>query len=62
MKFEDVGSHVQKGDETVARDQGAARAISVSLAYFLAHIPTDLPVLFILLSISCHCSPSSTPG
>lgn len=30
MKFDDDGANVQQGDSTVQRDQGAARAISVS--------------------------------
>lgn len=31
MKFDDEGANVQKGDEAIDRNQGAARAISVSI-------------------------------
>ena len=31
MKFDDAGAKVQEGDGSVDRNQGAARAISVSL-------------------------------
>lgn len=34
MKFDDAGSSVQQGDGFVNRNQGAARAISVSFSFF----------------------------
>ena len=37
MKFDDEGSNVQQGDGSVDRSQGAARAISVSIASSLSN-------------------------
>ncbi len=38
MKFEDEGANVQKGDEKIERNQGAARAISVCTQHRCANL------------------------